>query len=96
MEHLPCYPNVLTVKEISRILRISLSKTYQLVHSHVFPSIKIGRDYRIPEDSFWEWFRKAEFRPSGPLHASAHPASIDSSSILGKLLNGGLNDGRKQ
>ena len=93
IDHLLCYPNVLKVKEISRILRISSTKAYELVHSHAFPSIKIGRDYRIPEDSFWEWFHNAEIcssHNSSPLHTPNHPASIDPSSILGKLLNGGF------
>ena len=94
MERLPSYPNVLTAKDIQRILKVSKSKTYDLIHSNVFPVIKIGRDFRIPEDSFLEWFYEASRHPlSSKSVPTANPKNpitmIDSSSILGKLINGG-------
>jgi excisionase family DNA binding protein len=44
-----------TVADIMRILRISKNLAYSLVVSDGFPSIKIGRTYRIPKKEFEVW-----------------------------------------
>ena len=52
----PNYTNsVLTVKEVQHILRIGQVNAYQLIRTPGFPVIKIGRAYRIPRDSFFQW-----------------------------------------
>lgn len=49
---------ILTVKDIQRILQIGTNNAYALVRSNVFPVIKVGHSYRIPKDSFYEWMHR--------------------------------------
>ena len=44
-------PELITVKELERFLNISTQKAYELVHSKGFPTIKVGRSYRVNKDS---------------------------------------------
>ena len=44
-----------TVKEIQQILRIGQVNAYHLIHTPGFPVVKIGRAYRIPKVSFYDW-----------------------------------------
>lgn len=46
---------VLTVEEVSTILKISRTKAYEFVNSNQFPIKKIGRVIRIPSSSFYSW-----------------------------------------
>ena len=45
----------LTLKEMQDILQIGTSSAYSLLHSHVFPVVKIGRSYRILAEPFYDW-----------------------------------------
>ena len=51
-------PMFYTVEEISKILRLSRSKTYELVSSPECPflALKIGRRICIPGNSFLKWY----------------------------------------
>ena len=49
---------LLTVKELQKILKMSRSKTYQLVNQPDFPKIRIGRDIRIPEKELEVFFER--------------------------------------
>lgn len=40
---------MLTVKDLQKILKLSRTKTYQIVNQPDFPKIRIGREIRIPE-----------------------------------------------
>ena len=40
--------NILTVKELSKLLRIGLNGAYRLVRDGTIKSVKVGRQYRIP------------------------------------------------
>lgn len=53
MEH--NYSEILTVKDIQKIMNIGINGAYDLVRSHSFPVKKIGRSYRIPRDGFFHW-----------------------------------------
>jgi excisionase family DNA binding protein len=48
-------PAVLTVEQVKQILGISRVKTYELVHTAGFPTIRIGRAIRIPREAFLRW-----------------------------------------
>ena len=49
---------ILTVKEIQHILRIGQVNAYQLIRTPGFPVVKIGRAYRIPRSSFYDWLSR--------------------------------------
>lgn len=52
-------PLVYTVKELSKILRISLSMAYQLIKAENFPIIRIGaRKILIPDRELKIWLSK--------------------------------------
>ena len=52
---------ILTPKEVSKILKISMDKTYELIQSPGFPKIKIGRQYRISEEEFDKWIKRYSY-----------------------------------
>ena len=51
-------PLTLTVPEVSEILRINMSKAYELSHRKDFPSMKLGNRIVIPRDAFLRWMEK--------------------------------------
>ena len=50
---------VLTVKEAAEILRISVSKTYQLIRENRIPHIELGHRYVVPKQKLLEWVELA-------------------------------------
>lgn len=50
--------NLLDINDIQKALKIKKTKAYELVNSAGFPSIKIGRTIRVPEDEFDKWVTK--------------------------------------
>lgn len=49
---------MLTVKDLQAILKMSRTKTYQIVNQPDFPKIRIGREIRIPEKELERYFRE--------------------------------------
>jgi excisionase family DNA binding protein len=49
-------PNVLDVCDIQEFLGLSKTKAYDLVNSKDFHVVKIGRLFKIPKESFSNWF----------------------------------------
>ena len=49
-----------TVQEIMEILSIGRTKAYELCHSGLFKTLKIGRVIRINKASFDDWFNKSD------------------------------------
>ena len=45
-------------KEIKEALQVSQDMAYKIVNTDGFPSIKIGRTIRVPEDEFDKWVKK--------------------------------------
>ena len=43
--------DILTVKELSKLLRIGINAAYRLVRSGVIHSVRVGRQYRIPRSA---------------------------------------------
>lgn len=46
---LKSYSMALTVKETAEILRVSTKLVYKMIHDGTIPSVKIGRENRIPK-----------------------------------------------
>jgi excisionase family DNA binding protein len=52
-------PLVLNADDISRVLRLSRVKTYELLHQEGFPTVRIGRAIRIPREGFFAWLNRS-------------------------------------
>ncbi len=48
----------LTVKEVSEILRIGKTMTYELVNQPDFPKLRIGKKILIPEKEFQDFLKR--------------------------------------
>lgn len=48
-------PLVMTPMDVAAVLKISRNTAYELVHRDSFPSLKVGKQYRIPRDKFINW-----------------------------------------
>lgn len=51
-------PLMLNVQMVASILGISRTKSYELVSSKGFPSLKLGNRIVVPKDQFIEWIRQ--------------------------------------
>lgn len=52
-------PLVMTPMDVAAVLKISRNTAYELVHRDSFPSLKVGKQYRIPRDKFINWLDSA-------------------------------------
>ena len=46
---------VYTPLEVSQLLRIRVSKVYEMIKSGDLPAIQIGKNYKIPKEAFDAW-----------------------------------------
>lgn len=51
-------PDLLTLKELQEFLQIGRNTALEYCHNPSFPSIKIGRKWRIPKEQLKEWIAK--------------------------------------
>lgn len=52
--------NILTVEELKDVLKITEKKAKALMRTEGFPSIRIGREYRVEEEALMEWMRSTK------------------------------------
>jgi excisionase family DNA binding protein len=52
----------LTVAEVAKVMRVSKMTVYRLVHSGELPAVRVGRSFRVPEDTVNEYLRKSFFQ----------------------------------
>lgn len=50
-------PHVMTVEEVSKVLRIGRSNTYALVRSGQIRSVRVGRIYRVPKSAVEDYLK---------------------------------------
>ena len=48
-----------TVAETAEYIGLGLNKTYQLINDRVIPSIKLGRQFRVPKVALDEWLMRS-------------------------------------
>ena len=58
-EELPLFLNA---KTVARVLGISPSSGYELMHQRDFPTLKIGNRIVVPKERFIQWVEKHEWR----------------------------------
>lgn len=49
------YDDILTIEDVAEILKIGMTKTYQLVRSGDLKGYKEGKDWRIPKQALNEY-----------------------------------------
>lgn len=52
-------PLLLTVDDLSKVLDISKTNTYNLVRSDKLKVVKIGKQYRVPKEALIDYLRTA-------------------------------------
>ena len=57
----------LTVAEVAAVMRVSKMTVYRLVHSGELAAVRVGRSFRVPEDTVNEYLRKS-FYPVSYTH----------------------------
>lgn len=55
-------PLVLTANDISKILRLSRPKVYEIMKAPDFPLIMLGRSKRVLTEDFIEWLKEKRVR----------------------------------
>ena len=54
------YPDILTVRDVAKILKIGINSAYTLIKSGEIASHKIGRIYRIPKICLIKYLKSAQ------------------------------------
>lgn len=52
--------NILTTEDLKNLLKISDKQANALMRADGFPSIKIGREYRVEEQSLIDWMKETK------------------------------------
>jgi excisionase family DNA binding protein len=63
----------LTIYEVAVVVRLSKMSVYRLVHSGELEAIRVGRSFRIPEQSVISYLRGAAVTPSYAGQARSAP-----------------------
>ena len=48
-------PLVMAPADVAKVLRVSKNKVYEIVHSEGFSAFKVGKQYRVRRDRFFDW-----------------------------------------
>ncbi len=48
-------PLLLTVPEAADVLRVSPHRVYELIRQHIIPSVRMGRQLRVPRQRLMDW-----------------------------------------
>lgn len=49
--------NILTIEDLKKTLKLSDKQANALMRSDNFPSVKIGKEYRVEEQALLEWMQ---------------------------------------
>jgi excisionase family DNA binding protein len=49
----------LTVAEVASVMRVSKMTVYRMVHAGELPAVRVGRSFRVPEQSVHDYLRAA-------------------------------------
>lgn len=52
----------LTVAEVASVMRVSKMTVYRLVHSGELSAVRVGRSFRVPEDTVNEYLQKSFYQ----------------------------------
>ena len=82
---------LLTTRDVQRLIRVDRSTIYRMAEDGRLPAIKVGRQWRFPEDRLREWLGTEESAPareaSVGLAAALGPGALQAvSDLLGEAL----------
>ena len=52
------YENLLSVVEAAKILHISKTKAYEMIHDNELPHLQLGKRFLVPEKAIYSWIRR--------------------------------------
>jgi excisionase family DNA binding protein len=52
------FENLMTVKEVAALLRVSPQTLYKMLEQRSIPAVKVGSQWRFDRDQIREWIRK--------------------------------------
>ena len=52
------YPDLVNIQELKEMLGIGVNLAYRLVRNNTIPSIKVGREYKIPKRNVIAYLKK--------------------------------------
>lgn len=55
---------LLTTADVQRVLRLSRTRTFELLHSQGFPTIRLGRCLRVEPNALRDWIASQGSRSS--------------------------------
>ena len=55
LQEMDSLPAVLKPSDVAKVLGVSRNTAYETVHSTGFPSFKVGKQYRVRLDRFFQW-----------------------------------------
>ena len=73
---------LLTTRDVQEMMRVDKSTIYRMAEAGRIPAIKVGRQWRFPEDQLLEWLG----RQQAPVQDADAPAGTDPAAGLGGLL----------
>ncbi|MDR1131221.1 MAG: helix-turn-helix domain-containing protein [Oscillospiraceae bacterium] len=53
-----CYPDVVTVADLAKMLKVGRNTAYELVRANSIQSVKIGKSIRIPKESVIQYLAR--------------------------------------
>jgi excisionase family DNA binding protein len=52
------FENLMTVKEVAAVLRVSPQTLYKMLEQRSIPAVKVGSQWRFDRDQIREWIRR--------------------------------------
>jgi excisionase family DNA binding protein len=62
------FENLMTVKEVAALLRVSPQTLYKMLEQGTIPAVKVGSQWRFDRDEVREWIRNGRSRSSEGAH----------------------------
>jgi excisionase family DNA binding protein len=84
-------PTLLTTRDVQRLIRVDRSTIYRMAEDGRLPAVKVGRQWRFPEDRLREWLGTQQSAPArepneGLAASLGHGALQAVSDLLGETL----------
>ncbi len=80
------YPEIFTVEEFAKIFKLSPEAVRNLIHKGSIPAIKIGKQYRIPQNVV-DWYFAQAISPEEPDFGMWKGNPINSLEYINKARN---------